>query len=274
MPCSNPAATTTANSSSHASGTKPSTEIAVAGLVDPGQSLEHRSQAGAADHEGRDADQERRPAMRADDEQAQRAGGEAGRDDRRVDAHDAAAPRRRRQRDHPDFAEHIERVGGDADQEAQRKPGIDVLGPADQREQQGRQRGAAQRRAAGAEPPRQRRDERRGHDEADRRHRRRQPDHARRHALPLQDEAEQRIAEALRDREHRNGGDHAGNGGPGRPVGGIERHIFGGHGITASRAAIRRQSKRRAGPREIAALSRCGPHSNYRANAGEPPSAH
>ena len=49
---------------------------------------------------------------------------------------------RRRQRDHPDFAEHIERVDRDADQETQREPGVDILAPADQRKQQGRQRPA------------------------------------------------------------------------------------------------------------------------------------
>ena len=52
--------------------------------------------------------------------------------------------------------------------------------------------------------------ERRAADEADRRHRGRQTDRRRRMALPLQDEGEQRIGQALRDGVDRDRRDHAG----------------------------------------------------------------
>ncbi len=181
----------------------------VPGFVDFRQPRQHQRQAGTTEDESANADQEWRPAFGADGKQAERTGGKAGRNDRRIDAHDATAPRRWGKCDHPDLTKNIERVGDHADQEAQRKPQIDVLRPADQRQHECGKCCAGQRRAPCPEPPCQARYQWRRQDEADRRHRRRKPDHGRRDALALQDEAQQRIGKPLRDGEHRNGRDHA-----------------------------------------------------------------
>ena len=52
----------------------------MAGFVHLRQARQHGSQADAAQHEGGNADEEWRPALRADGKQAERPGREAGRD--------------------------------------------------------------------------------------------------------------------------------------------------------------------------------------------------
>ena len=151
-----------------------------------------------------------RHAVGADRHQAERPERETRRDHRGVYTKDATAPLGRGKADNPGFAEHEERADGEADEEAKREPGNDVLGQPDQQEGKRCTSRAGHGERARAEPARQRRDEGRAGDQPERRHCCGEADRRRGMALPLQDEGEQRVAEPLRDREDRYRRDDAG----------------------------------------------------------------
>ena len=125
---------------------------------------------------------------------------------------------RRRQHNHPRFAQDEERIDCRSEKEAERKPGDDILKSANQRQ---RHRGHADRvedEIGGAEPSREPWHEGRRNDQANRRHRRRKADGRRRNAILRQDKAEQRIGKSLRDSENRDGRDDSDQQ---RPVGSL-----------------------------------------------------
>lgn len=105
---------------------------AIAG--DVGQPREDGEEDRGAEKESGDADQERCPALAADQGQGQGTAGKSGRYDRGIDTKNAAPLRRGRNGDHPGFAEHVERIDCQAEEEAQRKPEPEILLPGDQRE--------------------------------------------------------------------------------------------------------------------------------------------
>ena len=95
---------------------------------------QHHGEARATDNESADADQERRPAVRADESEGERPDREAAGYDHRVKPKKSAAAARRRERQHPNFAQHIKRVDHRAEQEAKREPGVGIAGPCDENE--------------------------------------------------------------------------------------------------------------------------------------------
>ena len=142
--------------------------------VDPW--LAHRSEGDHGRYQHGGADQERSPALDADEADQQRAAGEARREHAGIDGDDLAALAVPGKFHDPGFAQHQKRRDAHALEEAQHEPPFDrpqdLVGENDQ----GGGEGGPENDRLDAEAAHQRRDHQRGGEDADRRHRGIEPD--------------------------------------------------------------------------------------------------